>query len=372
MTRPGKRAAIATVLAVAGTSLWVLNDRPVSPAPSNTIPTRRSQPNPAGERSAADQAARLRIGRDWEDLLEWLRAEPKPTAEEIRLRLTATRKAWAELDPQIRAEMITRLLESGDDAATGLDFRVGVHGLLAGWPTLRVFLLDLLAVSDPEMAAAAARKLLERTASPDEYATALRSLTRDGMGRATDGELLSYFERMLENVEWQSSRGFAEALDLARLVGTPDAARRLAAWNGSRALKSMAMDEFAARHPQAMFEVLETENAVDASARANLMARADPSQVAQLEAVDRYLRDSALAPDEAAVFLKSFPLRSATTGHRLYGELPAPYDFEQIRTGDRAAHEVASAWAADPALEQLRPQIEALKTRLAEWIEQSE
>lgn len=373
MTPKGKRAASAILLAAAGVALWWSQaPRPApigNPAPE--VPVRRSTPDLGSERETAESSARTRMDRDWSSLLEWLRTVPAPSGEEVRLGLVQLRKDWSEIDPQVRAAMIARLLDTGEDLPTGLEFRVGVHGLLAGWPSLRVFLLDVLATSDPVAAVETATKLLDSTPSPDEYATALRSLTRQGSG-VSSGELESRFEALLAKPEWQTSRGFAEALDLARFLGTPGAARQITAWNGNHHLKSLAMDEFTAAHPQAMFEVLEEGSSVTGTLRANLMARAHPNDPAQLEQVNRYLQTPGLSDEEAVAFLRSYPLRSATTGHRLYGKLPAPYDFEQIKAGDRAAFQQTERWAADPALEKLRPEIQALQERLAGWIRQAE
>ncbi len=370
MTRLGKRATIASLLAVAGASYWLMVDHSVSLTSIAVAPIRRSQPDPASERSVTDRTARLRIERDWANLLAWLRTDPKPNAEEILLRMKATRKAWAEADPQTRAETIAKLLESGADAATGLDFRVGVHGMLASWPTLRVFLLDLLAVSDPKIAVATARKLLDKTTSPDEYATALRSLTCEN-SRASGSELHARFEYMLAQREWQTSRGFAEALDLARYLGTSDAARQLATWKGALTLKTLAMDEFTAAHPQAMFTALEEEALTGNPPPVNLIARARPEDPAQLAAVDRYLKTPSLTDEDAVAFFSIYPLRGATTGHRLYGKLPAPYDFEQIQAGDLAALRQVERWAEDPKMEKYRPEIQALRQRLSEWVSQA-
>jgi hypothetical protein len=237
---------------------------------------------------------------------------------------------------------------------------------------MRVFLLDVLATSDPVMASAIAKHLLDKTTSPDEFATGLRSLTRQGMSRASDSELLSRFDQMLGYPQWQGSRGFAEAFDLARVLGSPDAARRLASWNGYPALRNMAMHEFAAEHPAEMLDALGPEATISGLDRASLMARVNPADPQQLAAADRYLRNTDLASNEASEFLKTFPLRSATTGHRLYGKSPSPYTYEQIKAGDRAAMTQVNAWIADPSLGGYQQDLLALQRRLATWNQQSE
>ncbi|HEX7260904.1 MAG TPA: hypothetical protein VF258_03735 [Luteolibacter sp.] len=376
MTWARKASGVAVLLGALIAAIWILQDAiPHSVSIEEAPPPIRSRltqkDHLADEQAATTAAAHRRILDDWAELMRWLRSVPPPSAEEIRDRLLATRLAWTALDLHVRADAIKDLLETGEDASTGLDFKVGNHGQLASWPTLRVFLLDVLATSDPEMAAATANELLDKTTSPDEFATALRSLTRPGLGRADDRELLARFGQMLGHPEWQRSRGFAEAFDLARLIGTSDAARQLANWQGNHSLKSMAMDEFAAEHPEAMLEILDSNSTVDGLSRASLMARAKPENPRQLAAVDDYLRDPHRSQEEATAFLKTFPLRSATTGFRLYGRTPAPYDFEQIKSGDRAAKEQVDTWIADPALAKYQPDLIDLQRRLAKWIEQA-
>jgi hypothetical protein len=369
--RKGMRGLAVLSLAIVA-ALWFSNERAsVAESEKTTPPSRQRPTRTEPDETSVNAASARRVRQDWEALLKWIRSSPPPGKEEIRERLLATRAAWAEIDPQVLASVIRELLESGDDAATGLDFQVGLHGLLAGWPTLRVFLLDVLAISDPEMAMTTARDLLDKTPSPDEFATGLRSLTRQGMGRADDGELLSRFDAMLGHRDWRGSSGFAEAFDLARFVGTPAAARSLAAWDGNPALKSMAMDEFAAEHPGAMLEALNDEPGVSGIVRASLMARANPADPSQLGSVDAYLRKPELSNEEAAAFLKTFPLRSATTGYRLYGQTPSPYTFEQIKSGDLAAGGLVNTWVTDPALAKYRPEILSLQKRLSKWIDQA-
>jgi hypothetical protein len=368
-------AILLLALLIASQQLW--KNRSVATLeenryrPHGTHAATAAEPTEDDQRSGSPSASKQSVLDDWAALLKWLDSSPRPTEQEVRSRLFATRLSWTQMDPQERAAGISELLESGTDATTGLDFKVGPHGLLVGWPTLRVFLLDILATSDPEMAIATASKLLDTTTSGDEFAIALRSLTRDGMGRAEESELLDRFDQMLGHRDWQTSRGFAEAFDLARFIGTREAALRLTAWEGNPQLKSMAMDEFTAEHPQEMMEILHSESTVSGASRASIMARADPSNSKQLDSVDAYLHRPNLSPEEASTFLKSFPLRSATTGYRLYGKTPAPYTYEQIKAGDLAASKLLENWTADPTLEKFRPELLSLQTRLTKWVQQA-
>lgn len=310
------------------------------------------------------------VKADWEAFRAWLSSGPNP--EQIALRLKELRARWVTLDPQALAAAIGELLASGDDAATGLSFEVGPQGLLKEWTTLRVFLLDVLAVSDPEMAASLAREVASRTASAEEFAVALRGLTRPGLGRASDSELQGLLDRLLSQPSWNQSPGLAEALDLPRFLGSPEAARSLASWQGDGRLRNMALHEFAADHPGAMLEVVASNTIPLApDERASLMARAEVEDSRQMDLVDGYLRRKDVSAAEIEEFLRLFPLRSATTGYRLYGSQPTPYQADQIAAGDRAALGLADRWLGDPGLSAYHGEVQALKNRLATWVEQS-
>ncbi len=362
--------AFAAIIAALLTGITVFRGKAEEAAPPETRQTphpRATQPDPARERETRDATSRARILADWQDLKAWVDSNPRPSDKEIQARLLATRSEWVAMDPQVLSEMIGKLLASGEDKNIGLPFKVGPHGMLRGWPTLRVFLLDALALSDPEMAMRIARGLLETTSSPDEFAVALRSLTRQDIARADDAELLSRFSEMLGHEEWLTSAGFAEAFDLARFIGSPAAARQLADWNANPGLRSMALNEFAAEHPAEAMDAIKDLTDQDHMTRAVLMARADPTDPAQMAAVETYLRKSDLTDEEAASFLRTFPLRSTTTGFRLYGNVPAPYTRDHIAEGDRAALSMVNRWAVDPALEKFRPDLLALQQRLTAW-----
>lgn len=343
--------------------------RDVRPAGLRTKSQRSEQETSAGD-SRTEDSARGRLRGDWRELVDWIHGDPSPDPRVVRQRLAETRMRWSEMDLQILAAGIGEMLETGLDGRTGMGFHVGLHGHLKSWPTLRVYLLDVLATSDPEMAARTARQVLDGTASADEYAVALRSLTREGPARASDGELLARFQKMLDRGEWRSSAGFAEAFDLPRWVGTEEAARVLGTWEGDSTLKRMALEEFAAERPGVVLAVLGEQPNLDGKTRAALMARADPADSVQLAMVDSYLRDAGVSDDEAGMFLRSFPLRSATTGFRLYGTTPSPYTKAAIAAGDRAALEWVDRRLSEPGWEGKREGLLELRERLQEWTSQ--
>ena len=93
---------------------------------------RSSTPDLEAERETADMLAQRSLEAQWEDLLRWMETPPPPTPEEIRKRLLETRLAWTEMDSQVLAKALDTMLKSKRDLKTGLDFKVGPHGFLAG------------------------------------------------------------------------------------------------------------------------------------------------------------------------------------------------------------------------------------------------
>jgi hypothetical protein len=376
---PRRLILVGLVMVLAIGYYWIFSDQRREEQTGRAVVSQRGAANgeqverlDEGDSSEEpDDDVRSIVKADWEAFRAWLSSGPDP--EQVALRLKELRARWVTLDPQALAEAIGELLASGDDAATGLSFEVGPQGLLNGWTTLRVFLLDVLAVSDPEMAAALAREVAGRTASAEEFAVALRGLTRPGLGRASDTELQGLLNHLLSQPSWNQSPGLAEALDLPRFLGSPEAARALALWQGDGRLRNMALHEFAADHPGAVLEEVASDAIPLApDERASLMARAEVEDPRQMDLVDGYLRRKDVSAAEIAEFLRVFPLRSATSGYRLYGSQPAPYQAGQIAAGDRAALGLADRWLGDPDLSAHHGEVQTLKNRLATWVEQSD
>jgi hypothetical protein len=105
--------------------------------------------------------------------------------------------------------------------------------------------------------------------------------------------------------------------------------------------------------------------------RASLMARATVSDGTQATDVDDYLRDPSISREEKEQFLDLYPLRSATTGYRLYGQPPKPFDRSQVVADDRAALEAVNHWMLDPAMADLAPSMKSLQDRLQTWVKQA-
>lgn len=368
----GRSVLLAGLLAGIFGVVWLMASGSGPEAAGGIVQPQGNSPKLAIDEAPADlehSAESEAMTGEWRALREWLKSEP--SAERVRAKLMAMRERWVVMDGVVLAQVLRELLANGEDAPLPMGFEVGAHGSLDGWPTLRVFLLDLLHASDPDQSLILAREELSNTRSAEEFAVALRCLVRTGPGQASNDELVNHFSRMLAEPAWRKSAGLAEALDLARVIGTAEAAKQLLSWSGEPELKRMAMDEFAAEHPAQMVEALFTAEIADPILRADLMARIDPLDPIQLGAVDGYLRNPNLSAEESTAFLKMFPLRSATTGNRLYGERPAPYSKEAVAAGDQAALVQVEHWLADPSLEKQRVELKSLHDRLSTWVEQA-
>lgn len=368
-------AAALIAAAVTGAFCW----RAGKPVPETVTvpaaaPAAAKQPR---EDAAGPRTARGQMNDEWLRLLATCGKNPDP--EELRQELAALKRRWlTEGDPAVTGDMCAQLLRSGDDAATGIPFEVGSTRTLTGWPTMRIFLLEVLATADPDLACEVGREILASTGSAEEYAVALKALTSKGPWRASDQELEGHFKTMLGKPEWQRSAGFAEGLDLARNLGTSDAITSLATWLQSsppaRELGQMAIHETAAENPQLVVKLMAEQPGLlegDGSLRSSLLARAAISEQAQSGMVEDYLHNPAVPVEEKRQFLKLYPLRSASSGIRLYGTPPSPYQQSNVVQDDQAALQAVTRWKTDPALSDLLPEMNKLEGRLQTWVQQA-
>jgi hypothetical protein len=359
------------LLPLCGLLCWSIVKRSSPEAPASKAPEAR-HPAVAEESSRAG----YKLGRDWRDLLE--RCQNSSDPEELRRQLAALKEEWLDEEPDVTAGIIGQLLRDGKDAETSIAFQTGPGGTLRGWPTLRVFLLDVLASTDPDLAGEIAREILASTGSAEEYAVALRPLMMGKPWQASDEELQGYLAKMLATPEWQTRVGLMEALDLTRVAAAPGTTETLAHWVDSSppafAAGSMALHETAAQSPALVVDLISADHSLFASQpelRASLMARAVASDSTQSGQVETYLKDPSIPATEKKEFLNLYPLRSATTGYRLYGNPPSPFEHSQVISDDRAALEAVTRWQADPALAGLLPDLRSLGGRLQSWVRQA-
>lgn len=302
-------------------------------------------------------------------------------AREAMLRRTS--QYLLAMPPREAASAILRQLESGEDAPTGMRFQTGEDGL-AGWPTWRVYLLDLLGSINPKMAADYAREnIFVRYESADEWAVAMRSVlasappARQGAARTEISALLS---RMLGQSAWRESPtdGMFEAMDF--VAQTPDAAQHLAVmqrWAAEKndgsidAALQIVAERSATTQADRLLVALVSDPSLLASApalRASVMGRADLGQAQQAEAVRSYLLRLSPGSDEANAFFAVFPNHRFSVAPGL-ASAPILPTAAQMRAADEAALRKMEVWMADPGLSPHIGSIQALEDKLRRMLQ---
>ena len=134
--------------------------------------------------------------------------------------LAAFKAALLAAPPAETIAAIREFLATGRNARTGQEFAIASGGgTLAGAPTLRLLLLDVLGQAARKLrsgdAAEVSRTILETKDSPDEWALALRNVAwADPQSRAY---VASKLREMIAHEPWRAapSDGLLEALDVA-------------------------------------------------------------------------------------------------------------------------------------------------------------
>ncbi|HQU09660.1 MAG TPA: hypothetical protein PLV25_06845, partial [Opitutales bacterium] len=145
-----------------------------------------------------------------------LRLEVNPFENFQRLQTLAA--YLQSIPPEDAVRLISDYMATHEDAPTGLGFIVGPNGDLELAPSLRVFLLDELEKIDPKAAASMAHQILDGSQSPDEWAIALRSLSKsmDAEALVKDPYYTQKINELLHNELWLShpTAGYANAFDV--------------------------------------------------------------------------------------------------------------------------------------------------------------
>jgi hypothetical protein len=270
------------------------------------------------------------------------------------------------------AGAIVEFLRSGQDSATGLEFEVGEGGVLEGWPSLRVALMDALGGVDPLAAAEYSRELLPRVSNGSESALALRNL--DWGGRAGDAALFRDATLWhLSNAEWAASpgSGYLEGYDAAVRLGDPVAVGILARKTQEDAAGPvanaawLALERLAGSSNAPVLEAIAEEERLAPGRAGELLALADVGDPGQRAVVEALLLDDRRAGTRA-VFLKAFPLASHSVGPRLITEENLPGADERL-AADAVALEVVEEWQGDARFEALRGELGKVAERLREF-----
>lgn len=312
----------------------------------------------------------MALGAETLEFLARLRVATPEDAGEI---LSEWRLYLLGLQPSDALGEIEALLDSREDVATGLPFRLREGGHLASWPSLRVAALDFFGEIDADRAAAYSERIFEQKNSPDEWALALRNAA--GMEGADATVLTGKGVEMLSHGPWLAapSAGFLEAFDVVVHTKSPELVTLMSdiisstdpVDESARFAAFLATDRAAIADPVAVLPHLnDNPDLFEQSemVRVGLFGRADPGDPAQVAELREYLLRPDLSEAEANMFLRNYPFFDTAVAYSLIEE-PPTYSMEEMKRRDREAIDLLATLASDPSLSRYEETIEA---RIAE------
>jgi hypothetical protein len=287
--------------------------------------------------------------------------------------LAAFKAALLAAPPAETIAAIREFLATGRNARTGQEFAIASGGgTLAGAPTLRLLLLDVLGQAARKLrsgdAAEVSRTILETKDSPDEWALALRNVAwAEPQSRAyVAGKL----REMIAHEPWRAapSDGLLEALDVAVWSRDPTLVADLAAARDSNQAMShavdIALDRMAEAAPLEVLTYLNTHPTTLAERpmlRADYFAKADLANGAQRAQVELYLGRPDVALDEKTKLLRALVTPASFVSDTLLTTPPAADDGSARRT---ALAQATSDWIRTNRFPSLRAQLEDVQSKL--------
>ena len=315
----------------------------------------------------------------WNEWIAYLEEKDEP--RELWIALQSMRDALFTLPPVERRTRLMELIESGINMPTGIRFRVGPAGTLAGAPDLQTLLLDWLARVDPVGAAELGRrKLLSSGFSlgPDQFVVHLRNFANgsEETPAVRDHFIRDQFERLLSNPEWISNPvpSIAEALDFAVLIGDGDLVKDLSdlmsadAGPGIAHASSIAIERLVDIDPVGSGKALLDsigQAGMNATARAGFMARLDPADADTLRILNDYLSAPQTTREEAVAFLQYFPNLNRTFSHNLVSHQNSNTAGVDHMDRLEAALQAVRDWQAAAVRTALESALLAAETRLS-------
>ncbi|MBE2283562.1 MAG: hypothetical protein IAE77_08870 [Prosthecobacter sp.] len=294
-----------------------------------------------------------------------------PHAPETKQSLIELKSALRQMDTKEAVKWIQAQLRSGEDTSFQLDLVLDAGQNLSGWPSWRVFLLDLLYLTDPETAAFSSKELLATSRSPDEWAVAMRNLARVG----TEDELLkSKSAELLRHKEWQKtpSAGYLEAFDVIVHTRNTELTPDLLAHCDERDAKAVRHASFLTLDRLVMADPAKVLPDLARSASShpksglmlsNMIARADVADPVQRQAVETYLLDPKRTDDELRGFASVFPNANVAVSHNLLTKTPTLQGAE-LAVRDRNSLETVSRWLSDERFKTVHGSLRTIVVRL--------
>lgn len=318
--------------------------RPGAPSPAASAP-------PAPVKPLVDPA----VARLVQTISEALAVLRDPNNPNKKAALASLREALAHSEPKVAIAAIRQFLAGGENADTGLRFKVGEGGVLDEAPTMRTFLMDQLGTISRDAgtndAAEEARATLQASNSPDESAVAMRNLAwADPEGSKT--QLAASERAMLDNAAWRQSPtgGYLEAFDVAAYSGdaslfdelagmakTPGALQRAAL---------VAMERLSALSPGQVVSYLNAHPDLLADRpllRADYMGNVDLSDPAQLAQIETYLQRTDVTDAEKDKFIGRLVIPAGFSSNNLLTPSEIPVSVPEHRA---LVNQVAGQWLA--------------------------
>ncbi len=273
---------------------------------------------------------------------------------------------------------IEAFLQKGGDRKTGLSLGIGSGGKIEGWPTLRVFLLDLLLEIDPEEAARISREMLSTETSADEWMVALRNVAK-GEGDAGNRDFLrTRTEELIRNKEWQAqpSVGYLNAFDVLVHTRATESAPLLSNLIQNKDRRDLAhaafltLDRLVMSEPVATLTRIMADRALQESRpemTAQQFARADLRDGAQRAVVESWLLDPVRTTTELRNFSGTYPNNNRMISHSLLTS-DASVSGADLKEHDREALEIIRGWKNDPAFASLSEYLGIMDGRLSGFV----
>ena len=274
---------------------------------------------------------------------------------------------------------IEGFLATGGDRNTGLEFTIGAGGRIEGWPTLRVFLLDLLLEIDPEGAARISRGILEVESAADEWAIALRNVAKGESAGENRDYLRKKAEELITTAKWQAqpSVGYLNAFDVLVYVGATESAPLLSNLIQQKDRRDLAhagfltLDRLVQNQTVEMLTRIQADRALQESRpemTAQQFARADLRDEAQQALVKSWLLDPDRTPTELKNFVGTYPNNNMMISHNLLTT------DDQVSGADLTAHDrevlgIIRSWRNDPEFSALSEYLEISDRRLSGFVE---
>jgi len=301
------------------------------------------------------------------------------------LGLTVSRELLISLEKKLAAKPsaeavsdIEEFLRGGEDRITGMSLSIEKQGRIEGWPTLRVFLLDLLLKLNPREAARISREILAVETSADEWAIALRNVAKGEASEENRHYLRIQAEALISNLEWQDqpSVGFLNAFDVLVYVEATESLPLLSGMLQRKDRRDLAhaafltLDRLVQRQPLRMLSLLKGDLALHQSRpemAAQQFARADLRDTSQQDIVKAWLIDSSRTSTELENFAAIYPNNNRLISNNLLTS-DEQIAGSELNKHDREALEVIRRWQNDPALEVRSRYLKIMEERVSRFV----